>query len=501
MQLHGYGPYKRNRRNLIMKLLKKIFYAISGLIFLSGLLMLFCMLNPKLTDSLADRLYSGRPVQAETVPDEQQNQGDRDTERRNQQETASDESAKSGNEPAADSAQYIPPAQEDITVPDTVAERSGYVPVQEEAQQIEDEEAELLLERTGYGETGDGLEFEALYYPYYHMLDAAGQHIYRQIYANALELNDTFVPIEQIRENALKDAYLAVYNDHPELFWLDGGYTGKCMPNGICAEVTLRFNRTAGNLTQASEEFRAAADRIMGAAQQAETVYETEVLVHQAILDNTEYRLNAPMNQSAYSALVNGQSVCAGYARAFQYVMQQLGIPSYYCTGYAGMDHAWNIVLLEGDYYNVDATWNDTEPNTLDYFNKTDTDFASTHVRQELSVYLPACRGNRYAVPSSAAAVPEEDILYSLQDYYNDCYARALQNVGGEVIEFENYLSGEALMQEWNHVYQQDAYAQGYVNQLLTDIGIPSCELNVQVERVSDGLYRLKHSIRLISER
>ena len=101
--------------------------------------------------------------------------------------------------------------------------------------------------------------------------------------------------------------------------------------------------------------------------------------------------MNAPMNQSAYSALVNGRTVCAGYARAFQYLMQRLGIPCYYCTGYAGEDHAWNIIKLGEDYYNVDVTWDDTDTPTYDYFNKSDREFGTSHMRTGLAVYLPAC--------------------------------------------------------------------------------------------------------------
>ena len=103
------------------------------------------------------------------------------------------------------------------------------------------------------------------------------------------------------------------------------------------------------------------------------------------------------MNQSAYSALVEGKSVCAGYARAYQYLMQRLGIPCYYCTGFAGEDHAWNIVGLDDGYYNVDVTWDDTPGGEYDYFNKTDEDYADTHVRRDLSVNLPKCEGQRYA--------------------------------------------------------------------------------------------------------
>ena len=98
----------------------------------------------------------------------------------------------------------------------------------------------------------------------------------------------------------------------------------------------------------------------------------------------------------ARGAGVGVGSASPGYSRAFQYLMQQLGIPCYYCTGYSGENHAWNIVYLYGEYYNVDLTWDDTEPTTYDFFNKTDADYADTHVRRGLAQKLPACEGVSY---------------------------------------------------------------------------------------------------------
>lgn len=101
--------------------------------------------------------------------------------------------------------------------------------------------------------------------------------------------------------------------------------------------------------------------------------------MHNALLDRIEYDLQAPLNQSAYSALANGRTVCAGYARSMQYLMTQLGVPCYYCTGFAGENHAWNIIRLEDEYYNADATWDDTDPNTYRYLNKNRWEFSLTH--------------------------------------------------------------------------------------------------------------------------
>ena len=46
--------------------------------------------------------------------------------------------------------------------------------------------------------------------------------------------------------------------------------------------------------------------------------------------------------------------MCAGYARAFQYIMTNLEIPTFYVTGYSNGEHAWNIVNLSDGCYNVD---------------------------------------------------------------------------------------------------------------------------------------------------
>lgn len=63
-----------------------------------------------------------------------------------------------------------------------------------------------------------------------------------------------------------------------------------------------------------------------------------------------------------------GQAVCAGYAKAFVYILANLGVEAEFVTGYTydsygKLDlkerHAWNRVKLDGEYYYVDPTWGD----------------------------------------------------------------------------------------------------------------------------------------------
>lgn len=297
---------------------------------------------------------------------------------------------------------YEPPSELDIKTPEAVSGKSDYQPITEQSEEIPDTEDGEYVSELGYGETGDGLTFDPVFYPYYQMLDAKGQHVYRQIYANALVMNDAFVPIEAVTVPEIKDAIMAVYNDHPELFWLNTIFTCKYDKNRICAELALDFNMTGEELTQASTNFNNMTNAILTQVA-SYGVYDRERLVHDMLISMIEYDKGADMNQSAYSALVEGKSVCAGYARAYQYLMQRLGIPCYYCTGYTGQAHAWNIVALDDGYYNVDVTWDDTPGGEYDYFNKTDEDYADTHMRQELSVNLPQCQGQQYRITQVSA--------------------------------------------------------------------------------------------------
>ena len=471
---------------------------------------------------------------------------------------------------------YVAPSMDQMQIPEDVSGRTGFTPVQPEEQQIPDQEAQNLKETLGSGETGEGLSFSAEEYPYYQMLSENQQSVYRQIYANAQNLTEKFAPEKTVSASDVKTAFEAVIGDHPEMFWLETGYSSKYLTNGQCVEIDLKYNSTADDLESAKQRFDAAAQNLITGAASLDSNYEKEKYVHDALASAVTYDLTADMNQSAYSALVNGKSVCAGYARAYQYLLQQLGIPCYYCTGYSGGDHAWNIVKLEDGYYNVDVTWDDAAAIRYDYFNKTDADFASTHVRQNLSVYLPACNGTAYrqenttgaagtgqpseaggATPdpdagttpsggqtdgsvtdpgqqgdgtqepeqpgnslsdyinpdpqeplrypsgntagsagnTTAAATPEPraDALTDLSSYYEDC-RKQLTGLGSGDQHFDNVVP-KSLWSTIEQSYHTGAYEQGYVVDVLKNLGMEYFAIQLQLVDIGDGYYRVYHNV------
>ena len=80
-------------------------------------------------------------------------------------------------------------------------------------------------------------------------------------------------------------------------------------------EIHLEFNRAAQNIDEARSVFQENASQIISEARNLSGDYEKEKFVHDKVTEWVSYDSGAEMNQSAYSALVNGRTVCAGYAR------------------------------------------------------------------------------------------------------------------------------------------------------------------------------------------
>ena len=62
-----------------------------------------------------------------------------------------------------------------------------------------------------------------------------------------------------------------------------------------------------------------------------------------------------------YGGLVNGKSVCAGYALILHEALKYVGMKSLCVVGYGdNQAHAWNQVKIDGKWYNADPTWDAT---------------------------------------------------------------------------------------------------------------------------------------------
>ena len=108
---------------------------------------------------------------------------------------------------------------------------------------------------------------------------------------------------------------------------------------------------------------------------------------------------------SAYAALVDRTAVCQGYAVLLYRLLLSSGVDARVIAGTGnGALHAWNIIGIDGLYYNADATW-DAEGAEYDYFLRCADHFPG-HVRQ--SEYLTAAFVSAYPMASQDYEYEEE---------------------------------------------------------------------------------------------
>jgi hypothetical protein len=107
--------------------------------------------------------------------------------------------------------------------------------------------------------------------------------------------------------------------------------------------------------------------------------------IHDWIVLNVAYDLTLT-EHSDYAALFLGTTVCQGYSILLHKMLDKAGITGMILVGEAeGGSHSWNLVSLCGNWYHIDATWDDPVPDKpgfvrSDYLLISDAKIAETHV-------------------------------------------------------------------------------------------------------------------------
>ncbi len=201
-----------------------------------------------------------------------------------------------------------------------------------------------------------------------------------------------------LTERDIDRIFQCVLNDHSELFYVDGySYVKYTRGDELTAvEFSGTYNVDRETALLRSQEIEAAADAITAGIAPEASDYEKVKYVYDTLITTTDYELQSPDNQNIYSVLVNHRSVCQGYAKATQYLLNRLGVECTLVLGTVegGEGHAWNLVNVDGSYYYVDTTWGDASYQVeetdaalsvsmpeinYDYLNVTTSELTRTH--------------------------------------------------------------------------------------------------------------------------
>ena len=192
---------------------------------------------------------------------------------------------------------------------------------------------------------------------------------------NALNLDSLDIKITEV-----SDMIRAVIDKYPELYNIKRWEYNYYKATNTVHELSLQYDYTADEYAVMNTAYKKIADSMLSDIKGniALTDKEKLLILHDRLAVWCEYDEEAfekymetgdisLVNKDSftiYGTLVNRTSVCQGYSKTYQYLLNQLGIENYLCSSQK-LVHVWNIVKLDGVYYHVDVTYDDPTHDVL----------------------------------------------------------------------------------------------------------------------------------------
>lgn len=190
---------------------------------------------------------------------------------------------------------------------------------------------------------------------------------------------------EHMSVQTIRKVTNAFIYDNPQVFWLDNlfGYAY----TGDDTTVELYSVISADECKKKLEILTKEVDSITGSIKDGLSEFEREKEIHDILLSKCTYKNGVSVMGdgweyfSSFGAIVNGESVCEGYAKSMQILLSISGIECVTIRGEGNGDgHMWNVVNIGGSWYHLDPTWDDAEADIIyDFFNVSDEMILTSH--------------------------------------------------------------------------------------------------------------------------
>lgn len=272
----------------------------------------------------------------------------------------------------------------------------------------------------------------------------AERKLYAEIYTILINQDENVV-VSSILVDTIDYVFQCVMNDHPEIFYANGYTYTKYSVGDETKHIAFSGTYTMDRNTIQEMQTRidAYVAQCINEMDASFDSYEKVKYIYEYLIYHTTYDLQAKENQNICSVCVYGASVCQGYAKTMQYILNQLGIPTTLVIGTVdtGEGHAWNLVTIDGAYYYVDATWGDAfyqlegegegeaeqagneKPQiNYDYLCVTTEQLCTTHVIDNI-VPMPECTSMKDNYYVREGAYLEQYESSQIQALFEEAYA------------------------------------------------------------------------------
>ncbi len=229
-------------------------------------------------------------------------------------------------------------------------------------------------------------------------------------------------------ETDLEKCIKAFTMDHPEVFWIANRYTYGAAGNQFVVQL---YSFVSGEeCKKRIAKLTDAVNTLMTNIPEGLNEYHLEKYLHDTVLSGCTYAAGIKEAEdgweefTVYGTLINGSAVCEGYSHTMELLLNKVGIECYYVNGYGeNSPHMWNIVNIDGNWYHLDATWDDNDNAYYHYFNLDDSTVRHDHVISPLyedtdvsedgiyNLWLPECSSD-----SANYFIVESTYIYDFEE-------------------------------------------------------------------------------------
>lgn len=188
-----------------------------------------------------------------------------------------------------------------------------------------------------------------------------------------------------------KEVFLLFCYANPQYYFLMNGYMyGNYQGERMIAPTI--YSAFAIGTTRASytAEMKSQINAMVSKVSKGSNDVQKAQIAHDLIIKKVNYEpgwpnsMMTPYHQSAFSVFCTDYTVCAGYTKAFEILMNGAGVDT---MGVTSPEHAWNKVCINDSWYNVDLTWDDLdgyggEDGYYMYFNRSDAMITGEYLEQ-----------------------------------------------------------------------------------------------------------------------
>lgn len=242
--------------------------------------------------------------------------------------------------------------------------------------------------------------------PYsYNQLNEKQTYIYDAVISAVMKLKTdvNFSSVYEITADEYCEVYQQIYNDEHALFYIGTKmqYAINSSTNKIASAVIF-YKYSNEKIAAMQNEIEAEVNKVLSEVTEDMSEYEIVKYFYDYLASNVVYDEGEDNCRDIYGVFVKKKAICGGYSKAFSYLCDKVGIETVTVTGEAdGEAHMWNMVKIDGKWYNIDVTYGVTDSKTekyvrYDYFCVTDAMLADSRTIYKQNYTYPAATSDEY---------------------------------------------------------------------------------------------------------